>query len=128
MKRHYKAPMWFVKLYNEIINEDEKIDKFLANKVGYSSEWCRQNTNKAFELLKKDDQEIVKNMFARVELIKKYLWLKYSYKNWDKVNDIILSPFGKSEYDEVKKIITISDASKMNKAISNIKEQLKKVL
>ena len=65
-------------------------------------------------------------MFFRIETIKKYMWSKYYYKNWEKVERVILSPFAKANYDAKKKLIIVSDASDFKKKSLDIINKLKK--
>lgn len=115
-----------MELQNEIKKENNNIDKFLENKVGYSIEWCNTNNKRAFDMLSKDEKDEVNKMFFRIETIKKYMWSKYYYKNWEKVERVILSPFAKANYDAKKKLIIVSDASDFKKKSLDIINKLKK--
>ena len=128
MRKYYKAPAFFVKLYSEGDEAKEEVLEYISEIVGYGVHWVKANLPKAFDLLHDNQKEAAQQKFDRTEIIKKYAWSRYYYENWDKVKDTIGLPFTTVNYDKKKGKIVVVTESAIKQKIKKFGEQLKKLL
>jgi len=127
-KTFYKAPAWFSKLYSEGDKERQKLLDFLADKTGYGSHWVKANMPRAFDLLNEADREEAHQRIDKIEVMKKYVWSRYYYQNWDKVKYSVASPFTKISYDEKNGRIVVDEKSELAKQIAKLGQRAKNEL
>lgn len=128
MKKIYKAPKWFVKLFDEGIMESKKLEDHITGIVGYGRHWCDQNQAKVDEILTDKQKDKANEIMDRIEAIKKYAWSRYFYENWSSIKSLVTSPLSNANYDEKNQNIIISDPNIFKKVISKISEKISESL
>jgi len=126
-KKYYQAPAYFQKLYEEGEQEKNNFLKYLSKIVGYEKFWVEKNIKRSFDMLDNQQKEVANRILDRAEIIKKYVWSRYYYENWDKVSHTTHNPFARTKYDVEKKRIIVIDPSDLEKKVRELGKKLGKM-
>lgn len=121
-----KAPIWFVKLYEEAQKEQEYVLGYLEKRVGYGKHWIAQNLMTCFSKITKEKRMEMLDRMDKANTITTYAWSRWNYENWDKYkNHLRFSP---ERYDKKKKAIILARPTPLKKFAKGLEKIIEGII
>lgn len=118
----------FQSLYNQASRNREDILCYVSKTVGYARMWVEKHLGEAIGQLSSDEQIEINKKIKYNDLIIRYAWDGWYYRNWKRYADYIMNPaIFQISYDIDKKIITIKEIGILTKVLTKLKKLVKGV-
>jgi len=111
MKKTFEPTEGFISLYQKAEDARKKVLQYLATYTGFNESWCDKNPIKCLEYLNEKQQRKIDDLTLHAQIIKRYLWCKLYYENFDEVKDVLLDSSKIIQYNPKTKMIEVKEIS-----------------